>query len=92
MYKKYNGDDMEWWEREISFQDTLERGRQAKNIWKYIPKKYREGIENAFTDSDGYWIWLDEQHEAYDGGEDCHMVHEHRISDLIEAVRTIRRI
>lgn len=83
---------MEWWEKEQAYADAYNAGRQARDIWKYIPQKYREGIENAFSDSDGYWIWLDEDHEAYDGGADCHMVHEYRVADLVKAIRTIRRV
>lgn len=83
---------MEWFEKEYAYADSYAAGRQAKNLWQYIPKKYREGVDNAFSDSDGYWIWLDKDHEAYDGGEDCHMIHEYTIEDIKAAVRTIRRV
>lgn len=85
---------MEWFEKEAAYDELYRQGRQAKDIYKYIPEKFREGVTEAFSDSDGYWIWLD--HEiggwvAYDGGEDCGMIHEYTIADLKAAIKTIRR-
>ena len=76
--------------KEDAYADLFRAGRQATNIWKYIPRKKQEGVTNAFSDSDGYWIWLDDCHVAYDGGEDCGIIHEYTIKDLVEAIRTIR--
>lgn len=82
---------MEWWEKEIAYEQTYASGRQAKDIWKYIPAKLQEGVTDAFSDQDGYWIWLDEDHVAYDGAKDCGMIHEYNIADLKESIKTIRK-
>lgn len=76
--------------KEDMYADVYRAGRQAKNIWKYIPRSV-SGVTNAFSDSDGYWVWLDEDHVAYDGGEDCGIIHEYTIADLKEAIKTIRK-
>lgn len=82
---------MEAWEKEVAYEAVYAAGRQAKNIWHYIPTKLQEGVTNAFSDSDGYWIWLDSDHVAYDGGEDCGIIHEYNIADLKAAIKTIRK-
>ena len=80
----------EWLEKEETYEELFRAKRQATNIWKYIPKSKLSGVTNAFSDSDGYWVWLDEDHVAYDGGEDCGMIHEYTIADLKAAIKTIR--
>lgn len=85
---------MDWADKENAYADLYRAGRESRNLWKYIPKKVHEGVNDAFSDSDGYWIFLD--HEiggwvAYDGGEDCGMIHEYTIADLREAIKTIRK-
>lgn len=82
---------MGWGEKEAAYEKAYRQGRQAKDIYKYIPDKYLGGVTNAFSDSDGYWIWLDEDYVAYDGGEDCGMIHEYNIADLKTAIKTIRK-
>ena len=78
----------------FTYEDLYRRGKQANNIWKYIPQKYREGVTNAFSDSDGYWIWLDHEEGgwvAYDGGDDCGIIHEYTIAGLKKAIKSIRK-
>ena len=85
---------MESWQKEAAYEAIYSAGRQATNIWKYIPEKLKEGVTDAFSDSDGYWIWLDHEEGgwvAYDGGEDCGMIHEYTIADLKQAIKTIRK-
>lgn len=82
---------MKWWEKETAYEAVYASGRQAKDLWKYIPEKLKEGVTDAFSDSDGYWIMLDENHVAYDGGSDCGMIHEYNIADLKAAIKTIRK-
>lgn len=62
------------------------------DISKYIPKKlYKAGaIQDAFVDSDGYWIWLNDGWYSYDAADDCGMVHEYTIKDLKCAIKQIR--
>ena len=83
---------MEWWEKEYSYERTYMMGRQAKDLYKYIPKKYMDGVDEAFSNSDGYWIWLHEGYRAYDLGSDCGIIHEHNIADLKEAIKTITKV
>lgn len=85
---------MEFWEKEEAYEELYRHGRQAKDIYKYIPDKFIKGVTNAFSDEDGYWIWLDHEDGgwvAYDGGSDCGMIHEYNITDLKKAIKTIRR-
>lgn len=77
---------------EISYRDRYDRGQIPSDIYKYIPKKYSQAVKNAFADSDGYWIWLNNEEggwRAYDGGEDCGTIHEYTITGLREAIKTI---
>ncbi len=83
-----------WADKEAIYENIYRSGRQAKDIWKYIPQKYHEGVTNAFSDSDGYWIWLNHEEGgwiAYDGGEECGIIHEYTIVDLMDAIKTIRK-
>lgn len=81
---------MNWTEKEYAWERTYESGRIARDIEKYIPQ--RLSIAVSFTSiGDGYWIYLNDGWEAYDGGSDCHTIHEYRISDLKDAIKTIRR-
>lgn len=81
----------DWYEKMEQYEDRYKANRQVRDIWKYIPQKKKECVTNAFSDSDGYWIWLDEEHVAYDGGEDCGIIHEFTIVDLKDAIKTIRK-
>lgn len=86
--------ELTWEEKQYEFEKRFHEGRIVSDIWKYIPSNKREGITNAFADSDGYWIWLDHEEGgwvAYDGGEDCGTIHEFTIADLKEAIKTIRK-
>ena len=80
---------MEWWEKEEAFESVYSKGRQAKNLWRYIPDKISKAVEETDVDPDGYWIYLNDGYVAYDGGEDCHIIHEYNITDLKKAIKTI---
>lgn len=82
---------MEWWEKESAYEDQFRSGRQAKNLWKYIPQKLCEAVSEAYSDSDGYWIHLNEGWIAYDGGNDCGIIHCYTINDLKADIKTIRK-
>ena len=85
---------MDWFEKEAAFADRWLAGKIDTNewrIWKYIPARMQAFVDGVGIDSDGYWIWLDEDHVAYDGGEDCRTIHEYTIADLKAAIKTIRR-
>ena len=59
------------------FERDLNRGNVSKDLWRYIPAKYTEYIADAFTDYDGYYIFLT-------NGE---KVHAYTISGLIKGIR-----
>jgi len=83
-----------WYDKEQRYYDAFDAGKVSKDIWKYIPKKYYPAVTNAFADSDGYWVWLDNENggwRAYDGDEDCGMIHEYTIEDLKNAIKTIKK-
>ena len=84
----------EWEDKEDAYRDLYQTGRQAKNLWKYIPENKLKGVEYAFSDPDGYWIYLDHEEGgwvAYDGALDCGIIHEYTIADLKAAIKTIRK-
>ena len=85
----------EWYEKEEAYCDRVRSRRISKDIWKYIPRRVMEGVTDAFVDDDGYWICLDYNEGgwvAYDGGEDCGIIHEYSIADLRDAIKTIRKV
>ena len=66
-------------------------GRQADDLWKYIPERISDAVDDTLVDPDGYWIFLKEGWTAYDGGEDCRTIHCYSIKDLREDIATIRK-
>ena len=86
--------EKEWWQLEDEYERRYRNGTVATDLWKYIPKDKLEGVTNAFSDSEGYWIWLDCEEggwRAYDGAEDCGTIHEYTIEGLRKAIKTIRK-
>ena len=78
-------------EKEYNYERAYQSGKQAKSLWKYIPQKIEDAIDETMIDSDGYWIYLADGWTAYDGGEDCGIIHCYTISDLKEDIATISR-
>lgn len=74
-----------------SYEKIYRQGRECKFLWTYIPKRIEEAIDRVHVDSDGYWIYLNEDWVAYDGGNDCGTIHEYNIKDLKFAIKTIRK-
>ena len=83
---------VEWWEKEEHFYDVYRSGRHATDLWKYIPERFVEAIDDTAIDSDGYWIYLRDGYRAYDLDVDGGIIHEYSIADLKEAIKTIRRV
>lgn len=85
----------EAWQKEREYGERWNAGRiNGRDLWRYVPQKVAEGVTDIFADSDGYWVWLDHEDGgwvAYDGAEDCGMIHEYTIADLRDAIKTIRR-
>ncbi len=76
-----------WWEKEYAFEKAYASGRYAKDLWKYIPKKLEEAIDETSVDSDGYWIYLNEGWNV-DGDR---IIHCHTIEDLKHEIKRITR-
>ena len=83
---------MEWWEKENAYEQAFLRGRVSYDLWKYIPDKLSSAIHCTETSTDGYFIYLNYGWRAYDGGEDCGIIHEYTIADLKDAIKTIRKV
>ena len=64
----------------------------AKAIIDYIPKTKREAIRDAYRDSDGYWICLNEGWEATRTDSGCQTIHEDTIADLKYQIAGIQRV
>lgn len=62
-----------------------------KSIMDYIPKSKIESVADAFVDSDGMWIYLNDGWEAsrMDIGAQC--IHEDTIKELKYQIAGIRR-
>lgn len=78
-----------WADKATAFESVYQRGRVAR-VWDYIPNRKMAAIDDATTDTDGYWIYLNDGWTAYDGGEDCGIIHEYNVKDLKDAIKTIR--
>ena len=59
-----------------------------ERIMRYIPKSKREAVYDAWIDSDGYWIMLNDGWESIDG---THTIHEIRTKELRQEIADIRR-
>ena len=86
--------ELEQWEKEEAFDKTFRSGKACSEgkLWHYIPDKLADAVEEVRSDQDGYWVYLDPHYRAYDLGEDCTMIHEYRICDLKEAIKTIKKV
>lgn len=83
---------MNWEDKGYTYEKTYRTGRQAKNLWKYIPDKLADAIDDTMIDIDGYWIYLADGWTSRDGDVDCGIIHCYTISDLKEDIATIRRM
>lgn len=63
-----------------------------EKIMKYVPESKREGIEEAWRDSTGIWIFLKEGWNADRMDYDCHTIHEENIADLRYQIAGIRKL
>lgn len=85
---------MDWVDKESRYEEQYRSGRQATNLWKYIPKRVLPGVADCSSDIDGYWVWLyyEDGWSAYDHGSDCGVIHEYTIADLKAAIKTIEQV
>lgn len=84
---------MDWADKEASYSRRWSKGTQCRCPEKYIPMRLIKAgaVGLVCVDADGYWIYLTEGWTAYDGGEDCGVIHDYLITDLKESIRSIRR-
>lgn len=61
-------------------------------IMKYVPKTKREAIYDAWEDSDGMWIMLNEGWNADRMDYRCHTIHEDTIKELRYQIAGIRKL
>ena len=80
---------MDWFGKEEAYSRVYNSGRQAKDIWQYIPRKLSTAVSHCVVDSDGYWIYLNEGWGAYDKDADCGVIHDYNIPDLKASIKTI---
>ena len=68
-----------------------ERGERRMNVWNYIPKSKRPGVYDAWEDSDGIWIMLN---EGWIASRSCaeRTIHEDYVKDLRYQIAGIRRL
>lgn len=58
-------------------------GNINDNIMRYVPKRLRPHVTDAFRDSDGYWIWFDCRVDTkYDPFMSCGTIHEDTINQV----------
>lgn len=53
-----------------------------ERIMKYVPASKLVAIDEAFYDSDGYWIFLNYGYTASRTDFHCHVIREDTIADL----------
>lgn len=78
---------MEWWEKEQAFETKWNNGTTAKNLWKYIPEKLYDAIDDTAIDSDGYWIYLNKGWHV----DSERIIHVYTIEDLKNDIRNIEK-
>jgi len=82
---------MNWYEKEPAYDKAYRAGKVSRDIYKYIPRKLSEAIDDCVIDPDGYWVYLNPGWSAYDHDVDCRIIHEYSIADLKQAIKTIAK-
>lgn len=58
-------------------------GGPKDGLIRYIPKRLRSHVTDAFHDSDGYWVWFDDAVDTkYDPFMPCGTIHEDTILEV----------
>jgi len=65
-----------------------------KDLIDYIPDKYKPAIDDIFRDEDGIWIYLKQGYYADGMGcyNECQIIHEDTIKELLYQVRLIKEV
>ena len=84
---------MDWTKKEELFDAKYRNGTTCsyRKLWKYIPKKLYDAVDDVGVDCDGYWAYLADGYRAYDHDVDCAAIHEYTITDFKKALKTIGR-
>lgn len=61
-----------------------------EKIMKYVPKRLVGAIREAYHDSDGYWIHLEDDY--MDTHMNAHVIHGYTINELREDLQNVERI
>ena len=63
-----------------------EGAKTKKKLLDYIPKKYKNAVQEFYKDSCGYWLILNDGYilEDYYG---AHVIHEDTINDTLKVLR-----
>lgn len=63
-----------------------EGAEMKKKLLDYIPKKYKNAVDEFYKDSRGYWLILNDGYilEDYYG---AHVIHEDTINDTLKVLR-----
>lgn len=63
---------------------------KSEKIMRYIPKRLKCAIREAYHDSDGYWIMLNENYLDVNWG--THVIHEDTINELRRELQNVEKI
>jgi hypothetical protein len=59
--------------------------KPSEKLMRYVPKKLRAHVTDAYHDSDGYWINFDDSVDTkYDPFMNCGTIHEDTIREVRE--------
>ena len=65
--------------------------RTKEQILRYVPKSKLAAIYDAWEDSDGMWIMLNDGWNADRMDYNCHTIHEYNVTDLRYQIAGIRQ-
>lgn len=71
----------------MEMEATSGEDSHTKGLWKYVPKRLSDAVVDITHDSDGYWIYLDE--DWHMGGHES--FHCETVKDLRELLKRVRR-
>lgn len=61
-----------------------------EKIMKYVPKRLVGAIREAYHDSDGYWIMLEDDY--MDTHMNAHVIHGETINQLREDLQNVEKV
>ena len=62
---------------------NIENRKPSEKLMRYVPKKLRPHVMDAYHDCDGYWVEFDDLVDVkYDPFQTCATIHEDTIREL----------